>query len=153
MIGETPQLEALVTDWSKIPVEKPADGDADLCIVRRAGCVRAASFQFVDGGGQGTITVDRESYELGKMDCLYIAKESADVTFESADAANPAKFYLLSTLAHKRFETKLLTAADAKKIQLGSVETSNVRTVYQLIISRRLSERFGVSYLRSRLGN
>lgn len=26
MIGETPQLEALVTDWSKIPVEKPAEG-------------------------------------------------------------------------------------------------------------------------------
>lgn len=26
MIGETPQKQALVTDWSKIPVEKPAEG-------------------------------------------------------------------------------------------------------------------------------
>lgn len=86
------------------------------------------------GEGRGKITVDGEVYELGKKDCLYIAKESAEVTFESIDSANPAKFYLLSTLAHKRFETKLLTAADAKKLQLGSVETSNVRTVYQLII-------------------
>lgn len=86
------------------------------------------------GGGRGKITVDGETYELGKMDCLYIAKESAEVTFESDDAKNPAKFYLLSTLAHKRFETRLLTAADAKKLHFGSAETSNVRTVYQLII-------------------
>lgn len=86
------------------------------------------------GTGRGKITVDGEVHELGNKDCLYIAKESAEVSFESDDAENPAKFYLLSTLAHKRFETKLLTAEQAKKLHLGSVETSNVRTVYQLII-------------------
>lgn len=84
--------------------------------------------------GRGKITVDGEVYELGKKDCLYITKESSEVTFESDDENNPAKFYLLSTLAHKRYETKLLTAADANKLHLGSVETSNVRTVYQLIL-------------------
>ena len=86
------------------------------------------------GGGTGKITVDGDVYELGQKDCLYIAKESADVSFESHDPANPAKFYLLSTLAHKRYETKLLTADAANKLQLGSVENANVRTVYQLII-------------------
>lgn len=86
------------------------------------------------GDGKGTITVDGETFELGNKDCLYISKESQSVSFESADADNPAKFYLVSTLAHKKFETKLITAEQANKLHLGSVENSNVRTVYQLII-------------------
>ncbi len=86
------------------------------------------------GAGNGIITVDGERFELAPKDCLYVPKESADVSFESADAENPAKFYLVSTLAHKRFETKLLSAEQANKLHLGSVETANVRTVYQLII-------------------
>ena len=86
------------------------------------------------GNGKGKINVDGETFELGSKDCLYIPKESADVSFESEDAENPAKFYLLSTLAHKRFETKLITAEQANKLYLGDVSTSNVRTVYQLII-------------------
>lgn len=86
------------------------------------------------GGGKGTITVDGESYELGNKDCLYIPSESAEVTFESADANNPAKFYLVSTLAHKKYETKLITAEQANKLHLGSAENANIRTVYQFII-------------------
>lgn len=86
------------------------------------------------GSGNGTVTVDGKKYKLGKKDCLYIAKESEKVTFESDDAKTPARFYLLSTLAHKRYETRLLTAKDANKLHLGLPETANVRTVYQMII-------------------
>jgi 4-deoxy-L-threo-5-hexosulose-uronate ketol-isomerase len=86
------------------------------------------------GSGKGTITVDGERYELQPKDCLYVPKESADVSFESETAENPAKFYLVSTLAHKRFETKHISAEQANKLHLGASETANVRTVYQLII-------------------
>ena len=84
-------------------------------------------------GGEGAVTVDGTVYELGYKDCLYITKGAKEVTFQSKDAQNPAKFYCVSAPAHCAYETRLIKIADAAKRPLGAMETSNKRTINQFI--------------------
>ena len=52
------------------------------------------------------------------------------MTFEGEGA----RFYLLSVPAHRAFPLRKLTLADANPMERGSLETSNDRTIYQLIL-------------------
>jgi len=88
----------------------------------------------INVGGSGSIDVDGETFEIGHKDALYIGKGVRDVVFKSNDANDPAKFYMNSAPAHHAYPTKKTSLAEANKIELGSLETANHRTVSQMII-------------------
>ncbi len=58
---------------------------------------------------------------------------ATEVLFSSDDSGKPAKFYMVSAPAHRAYETRLLTFADALKRPLGSVEECNKRVINQFI--------------------
>jgi 4-deoxy-L-threo-5-hexosulose-uronate ketol-isomerase len=82
------------------------------------------------GKVEGNITVDGESFTLGNKDCLFVTMGAKDVQF----SGQGARFYLASCPAHKGFQTRKLSIADANALERGSLEESNERTIYQLVI-------------------
>jgi 4-deoxy-L-threo-5-hexosulose-uronate ketol-isomerase len=88
----------------------------------------------INVGGDGTIEVDGEVYELGFKDALYIGSGKKEVLFKSNDSSNPAKYYINAAPAHQSFPTVKVSKEQANKIELGSLETANHRTVNQMII-------------------
>ena len=87
----------------------------------------------INVGGDGIITVDGEKFTLSKLDCLYIGKGVQKISFASANANQPAVLYILSAPAHAKYPTKLLQKKDSESNSLGSLETSNQRTIYRYI--------------------
>lgn len=88
----------------------------------------------INVGGDGRVEVDGELFELANKEALYIGKGVKDVFFSSNDALNPAKFYMNSTPAHHSYTTKKVTKAEANKIELGAVATSNHRVINQMLL-------------------
>lgn len=87
----------------------------------------------INVGCPGKIIADRKTFALDKLDCAYLPMGTKSVSFESADAKHPAKFYFLSCPAHAAFPATMMKAKDASPVALGSQATSNKRTIYKFI--------------------
>ena len=87
-------------------------------------------------GGEGTVKVGDETFEMGYKDALYIGSGDRDVVFESKDAATPAKFYFNSATAHKGQPCKKVSKQDAVSVHMGSLEMSNERTINKMLVNQ-----------------
>ena len=84
-------------------------------------------------GGAGQVAVDGQTFALAAHEALYIGRGSRTVSFSSANAETPARFYLVSYPAHVTYPTTRITPADADVLDLGSQETANKRQVRRYI--------------------
>lgn len=87
----------------------------------------------INVAGDGEVVVDRISYDVNKLDCLYIGKGVKEVSFKSKNDNSPAVFYLLSAPAHKTYPTTLMTNAEAAKVSAGHQSTANSRVINKYI--------------------
>ncbi len=115
-----------------VPLGKPLtlEGGREMaceffCERREAGVINL--------GQAGTITVDGTAYQVAPRECVYIGRGSRTVTFASDSAQAPAMFYLVSYPAHADYPTTHATIDKANRVDLGSIEDANKRTIYQYI--------------------
>jgi len=111
----------------------PVDGELKLEAIKPTGTksfLDRRELVAVNVGAAGTVTVSGKAHNLGSRDMIYVGVRE-EVSFSSQNPGSPAKFYLLSAPAHHAFPTKLLTIADAKRVDLGSPETANERSIFQ----------------------
>ena len=114
----------------------PGSKALDLASVKQTGTpsfLDRRELVVVNIGGAGRVTVGKASYDLDHRDMLYVGMGAGEVSFASARAEEPAKFYLLSAPAHHAYETKLVKIGEAKRLDLGSQTTSNERSIFQFI--------------------
>jgi 4-deoxy-L-threo-5-hexosulose-uronate ketol-isomerase len=132
------QLNAAFTDLDRLvvggimplgqPVELPNHKETG-----RAFFLERRELGAINIGGPGQVIADGAAFVMENLSCVYLPMGTRSVSFISSDARNPAKFYFLSCPAHAPHPARVMTAAEASPVHLGSQETANQRTIYKFI--------------------
>jgi 4-deoxy-L-threo-5-hexosulose-uronate ketol-isomerase len=88
----------------------------------------------INVGATGSVTVNGAAFTLEPKDALYIGKGVQEVIFSSSTSDAPL-FYINSAPAHAGYPTKKITIQEAETVELGSLESSNQRTIRKLIVN------------------
>lgn len=85
-------------------------------------------------GQKGVVKVDGKKYTIDYKEALYIGKGAKEISFLKSKEGQPL-FYLNSAPAHHSYPTKVITKKDSQIVELGSLQTSNHRTIRKLIVN------------------
>ncbi len=125
-------IDRIITG-SAVPVSGPLTLDAGDEL-RAEYFLQRRELGVINIGGEGVVTVDGVSYELRYKDGLYVGMGSRDIRLESKDASQPAKFYFNSAPAHKTYPTVYIRPENCVRVELGTMEESNHRTICKYIL-------------------
>jgi 4-deoxy-L-threo-5-hexosulose-uronate ketol-isomerase len=117
---------------SAVPLAEPIALEAPAAL-RAAFFAERRELGAINVGGHGSIGVDGQSYALAARDALYIGRGSREIHFASQDAAQPARFYLVSYPAHASHPTTCIRGDAAERNELGSQANANRRTLAKYI--------------------
>ena len=109
----------------KIALPDESELRADYFLERR-------ELGIINVGGAGIVEADGVTYDLNKLDAVYLGKGTKAVSFSST-SAEPAKFFLMSTTAHHTYPNRKMTKEEASPVNLGDQSTANKRTIYKYI--------------------
>lgn len=118
---------------SAVPVEKELELVASKKEMAADYFAERREVGVINIGGAGSVLVDGVTYNLELKDALYIGRGAKRILFASDDKKNPAKFYIVSYPAHSAYPTTRLKFDDVVPLELGSLETSNARSLYKYI--------------------
>ncbi len=88
----------------------------------------------INVGAPASVMADGMEYQLAYKDALYIGRSVKDVIFNPSNSGE-AKFYFNSAPAHATYPTKKIAFGEVEPAHLGSVETSNQRSIRKLIVN------------------
>jgi 4-deoxy-L-threo-5-hexosulose-uronate ketol-isomerase len=132
------ELKLISTDLDRaivggiVPLDSPLPLTADPELRAQFFCERR-ELGVLNIGGQGSVVVDGRTYDMNRLDCLYVGRGSRDVAFVSSAPASPARFYLVSYPAHAVLPTQLAPHQNGTGLRLGSQATANARSIYKRI--------------------
>src|SRR6478609_7899801 len=110
----------------KVSLPNEAELRADYFLMRR-------EIGIINTGGAGTVEADGVSYDLDKLDAVYLGMGTKEVSFSSKSKDTPAAFFMMSTTAHHTYPNRKMTKEEASPVNLGEVATANKRTIYKYI--------------------
>ena len=102
-----------------VPLDEPLTLEAPKEVASAHFCERR-ELGILNLGEAGAVIVDGTTHQLAARDLLYVGRGARDISFISAKADAPARFFLVSYPAHVAHPTTRARQNEAKTIKLGS---------------------------------
>lgn len=114
----------------------PTDKELTITLDKELGVdyfLQRRELGIINIGGDGVVELDGEEYVINYRDGLYVGKETKEILFRSNSSDKPAKFYVVSTPAHKKYPTVKLDINKMTPLEKGEQSTLNERKIYQYV--------------------